>query len=107
MLGDARRIPGRVRGRDGDELGEKREKLALHQLALRIGSRSAVTAAVVFSTLRGEGGGIFWRAGRPQPGSTRMRPPSITIFPLTRVRTGAPCTRRPCHGLILLFEKSC
>src|SRR5581483_3806537 len=87
-------------GRDGDEIAEQLEELllhrpCLHQPTFRIASRCEVTAAVVFSVLRGRAGGIFCCAGRPQPGSATSLPFSMTILPLTIVRIGPPCTFRP------------
>src|SRR6185503_11393232 len=107
MPGDARGVARRVGRGNRDQLGEQREQLALHQPTLRMVSRAEVTAAVVLSRLRGAGAGIFCFAGLPQPGSATMRPASITTRPRTMVRTGPPCTWRPCHGVILLLEKSC
>ena len=66
----------------------------------------AVIAAVVLSTFRGCGGGIDWRTGLPQPGSASSLPSRMTTLPRTMVSTGRPFTRRPCHGEILLLEKS-
>ena len=63
-LRNARGVAGRIGRWNRNQVREEREQLLaqpapVHQPTFRIVSRAAVTAAVVFSRLRGAGGGIF------------------------------------------------